>query len=421
MTRPRVAAATAAFTLGVALLPFARVWGLSLRGKDVLAADACFLVSALLLVVELVRRRRALRFSRFHALVAVCVASVALSVITSEQVGRSAVLAVQRLYAIGLAVLAFHVVADLDELRLVVRGWVAGGVLSAVLMIGGALAFFAGARTPATNPMIWNMGSLPDVGLPRVTGLMSNANAACNLLVSTAAMAVGLLAARSARPRWWLALAVLVSGAAAFTMSPGLGSLALLIGASIWLLFERSRMRVIAGVALGGAVLAAILMLLATSVRLDAGGSSPESSRLLAWQSSFATFRAHPLFGRGIGLEAATVDFATPRGVREHLTSAHNAWLSVAAQQGLVGLLSMGLLFGWLGKRAWPARLSGELPALTCGLALALFVVHGYQSLSLALENQRHFWIAAGLLAACLDGIRPVEPAQIPPTTPEPA
>lgn len=66
----------------------------------------------------------------------------------------------------------------------------------------------------------------------------------------------------------------------------------------------------------------------------------------MTWSSAFQTFLDNPINGRGIGLDAGNVNYLSPEGAQS-LGDAHELWLSVAAQQGAIGLMAILLITGW--------------------------------------------------------------------------
>lgn len=399
--------------VGVAAMPFIKPFHLRVVGKELIAADIVFIACGIAWALAVARKQVGVRRGKFLALWALCFVSLAVSLAASQDRAGSLGVFVQRSYAMGLGLLSYFVVTSHRSLVLVFRGWLTGTALMTVAMIVGAVAFFFGLRDPAVNLVLWGFGSLPNVGLPRLAGFMMNGNAACSMLAMSGGLAGGWLAAKQRPGRDWMLAAILLCAAAALTMSPGLGGLALVVGAFAWLKTRGTALGWVGRILVAGAVAAALAMLVVTM--LDPGGRGSDgslaSSRVLAWLSSLETIRAYPLLGKGVGLGVAEVHYTNVRGVDEYLTSAHNTWLSLAGQQGLVGLLCFGWLIGYVVRRAWPPVLVGSSPllaetaALRTGLLIGLGCAAGYQSLSAALENQRHLWVMLGLLAAAGEGL----------------
>jgi len=125
------------------------------------------------------------------------------------------------------------------------------------------------------------------------------------------------------------------------------------------------------------------------------------SSRVLTWTGAWHTFLAHPYLGRGLGLEVADVRYLNASGSYEMLTDAHNTWLSVMAQDGVVGLTALTLVVVTLARRIrMPDLGAPSISIVRRGLELALVGGFLYQTLSGSFENTRHVWVLMALVDA---------------------
>lgn len=108
--------------------------------------------------------------------------------------------------------------------------------------------------------------------------------------------------------------------------------------------------------------------------------------RMAYWQAAWGMFAAHPLLGVGFGNYAAVYSaYALPHW-SEPLGHAHNYYLNVAAEAGMVGLIAYVTLWGiafWQGWRAvrvtrgmWRGIAAGLL-----GTLVALSVHNGFDNL----------------------------------------
>ena len=97
----------------------------------------------------------------------------------------------------------------------------------------------------------------------------------------------------------------------------------------------------------------------------DARGVQPTSEnfavveRMAHWQAGWEMFLDHPLRGVGPGNYPAVYDRYSLPGWREALGHAHNYYLNMAAEAGLLGLLALLLVLG-LAFRALLRSLSGQ-------------------------------------------------------------
>jgi O-antigen ligase len=124
------------------------------------------------------------------------------------------------------------------------------------------------------------------------------------------------------------------------------------------------------------------------------------SGRMMTWTEALRTFSEFPIFGQGIGINAVNVQFESPSGM-QRLGDAHNGFLNIAAQCGLVGLAAFLALVVHIWRRAGPFRLPASGPGiLRLGAGLALLNGLVYQGLGGSFEDARHIWAVFGLLLA---------------------
>jgi len=254
---------------------------------------------------------------------------------------------------------------------------------------------------------------LPRGNYPRIQGFFEYPAMLCNYLsVSLMMWSAGWLPARWVR---LLSIAILITGL--FTFTPGLGGMVLSLGIWLWLyLKERNRTKQ-ASLALVAAFTLAIAVFAASALTLFSyspqGTQSPlahaqlkASHRVIAWQTAFETFVQHPILGRGVGMPVSSASYVNPSGGRETLTDAHNSYLSLAGESGLLGLLAfLGILI-FLVRGVGPLRLSGPLEVvIKTYLFLALIDAVLFQGLVGSFEDTRHLWVLFGMLAAVKEGL----------------
>ncbi|MEY4532150.1 MAG: hypothetical protein RLZZ156_2873, partial [Deinococcota bacterium] len=109
-----------------------------------------------------------------------------------------------------------------------------------------------------------------------------------------------------------------------------------------------------------------------------------------AWLENPRTF----LIGTGDLVSAMKVKFdARSSGyglTKDSLTHAHNLWIQTAGESGLLGLLAMLWLWGWVILKAWRSRDAGALALLA-----AIFVINSVDYLFFYAPVHLAFWIAA--------------------------
>jgi O-antigen ligase len=168
------------------------------------------------------------------------------------------------------------------------------------------------------------------------------------------------------RLAWLLAasitLAVFLTGSRAAYLGAGIGSLVIFV-----LLVSRTRLREIAGGFLVRAArnrakasiavlptLIALVLLPAIALRFARGGVG---IRLDLWSSALSIFTDHPLTGGGPGTWVQLKVLANPPGVPNPIFSqAHDMYVQVAAELGVVGLVALAVLLIAVGRRFAAAR-----------------------------------------------------------------
>jgi O-antigen ligase len=352
------------------------------------------------------------RWSRFHGLIALYFAAMAISVPGSEDPGRSAVKLATQLYLLSLPVILASLIGNTDELRRCLRWWLAGSALLALLAILSLLLFFFAPDHPLLAAMRFHYGTLPPGDYPRLKLSFLNANLLCNYLTVTLAILLLVRHMGWIGRRPFLLLAGGTILAALLTLSPGLGGIALALGSWGWLIW-RDKRKPLARASLAAGCAAALLFLLASAVTPIVHSTAPflialpgeltlaPSARLLLWIEAFANFLSDPLFGRGLGADAAQLRYISPSGAVQSLTDAHNMFLNLAVQCGLPGLAAMLLLIAAVLRACRPFRLATDgSNAVPPALGLTFINALAYQGLTGSFEDARHLWLLLGLFLA---------------------
>ena len=392
---------------------------LSTHGMQVVATDvlAVLLAAAWLALLAFRRRRRRWHWS-FWVLLAYC-SVLALSALTSAEPSRSAFKLVTEAYLVGLPVLTFNLIDDEEDLRRACLAWLVASLVVGLVLIVALLSYSIAPGSLLSRLLEFNLGTLPPGSYPRFRLTFVNANMLCNYL--TVALLIALAAAHSGwigRRRLLLLLAAILASAL-FTISPGLGGILLALGAWAWLLIgsrapARARLALLAGIG------AAVVFVAATAITPFLHPTAPylihvgnivvaPAARLMTWTDAARHFLAHPLLGSGIGTDAAHVFYVTPSGEPQRLTDAHNTFLSLAAQCGILGLAGIVAMLCAVARLAQPLRLEPGPAAVRTALGLAVLIGLGYEGLGGSFEDARHLWVALGLLIAAARLSRPVQ------------
>lgn len=418
--QPRAIARDPAFLFYLAFLatvPLARV-AFQIHGLPPLQICDVFLaLSYLAYGVKLVAGRARLPPVRWVLASGVYLGALALSVLLSRHShSRGLVKLVAYTPMVLLPCLTATLVDDAERLRQVVVAWLAGAAVALAVGLFDIVAFYLDPRGLGAT-LACGYGALPHLTIPRVCAPFNNPNMFANYLTITIAMVLGLVA----RPAWRWAAALACAVVVAFTLSTAIGAVAL-AGAGVLLAARRRQGgRLGTGHALLGlgAGVGALLFALATVSTLQprGGGDIPLGSRDLKlwdgprpsiWAAAWGTVEAHPVTGLGYGNDVAPVTdpraYTTadkwptvPTKLPPHDMEAHNLWLSVLGQSGIIGLAALLLLGVVLLSGLRTAELPGVLAPLPAVMRVALFAALLFHGLFAALEESRHVWAAVGI------------------------
>lgn len=373
--------------------------------------DFIFLALAAVWATLAVTGRARLRWDRAYWFIAIYLAAMLLSVPGSESARTSAVKLLTQLYLAGLAVIVSSLVENEVQLRSAVRAWLAGSAVVGAVAVLALILFGADPSSPLLQLALSLKGTLPPGNYPRLQMTFMNPNMACDYLT------VSLLLLLAARRVGWISRApfLLLLGsillAAIATISPGLGGIGLGLGIWAWLVLSNrgaARLSLLLGLA------AAILFVAAMAVTPFLHPTAPylihvplldvtlaPSGRLMIWTDAVRNFLAHPVTGRGIGIDPVLVHYLDPSGVLETSTDAHNVFLSIAVQCGIIGLAAFLVLAREMVARTLPLRVEGDAAAIVrTGVGVGLLIALLYEGLGGSFEDSRHLWVAFGLLIA---------------------
>jgi hypothetical protein len=378
---------------GVALVPVMQPWSGDAFGAVVIPADACFVAAGACWLVPLVRARFVPLRGWFPLAAIVYLGTMVVAALASPTRRDSLERVVIDAYVVGLGLLAFGFSDSAPRRDRLARAWLVGTALTVTAALVGVVLFYAGRRTPDENFAVAVFGSVPAGDYPRVRGLFLNANMLCGFLIAGLLFALAVLGTRQprvpARRRLsaWVAIGSIVL-AIGLTYSPGIGGAILAV--ALWCSYafrdrwsERMRRAVLGAGALG----AVGFVVLAATVGPRGG----------TWSDAWQTFVEHPLDGVGPGNAVA----ATIHDGRFHV-DAHDAWLNLAGQAGLLGLLGFAAVIAAVCLAAWRARPMVATPepvrAGWCAFVGAVLFV----SFTMSLEQTRYAWVLMGTVAAGL-------------------
>jgi O-antigen ligase len=383
---------------------------------EMIVADLLFLLLAAAAAIETLIGRRKLRWLPSLGALLAYVVSLAPSLLATSDMGASLFKFSTEFYLIGLAAAGAYLVDSEADLRRAVLVWLAATALVCAVGLLGLAAFATGSGGWLLDYSSFGFGSLVPGDYPRLSLTFFNANMACNYLTCSLGL---LLIARIRGYAGRVPAAVMAAAigiAAASTISPGLGGIALVAGVWIWLALPNHA--VVGRLALAGGAAVAALFVLALTFTIFPHSTAPfridlplgltlyPSGRYLTWSGALAQFLRHPLIGIGIGIPPDDVHFMAPMGMQE-LTDAHNLFLSIGAQCGIVGLIGLTAIIGFAAAQLRSGSGTDKLTRFV--LASTFLNALVYQGIGGSFEDTRHIWLLLGLLMAAvrLEATRP--------------
>jgi O-antigen ligase len=382
-----------------------------LFGMEVVVTDLVFLLTAALWVVSILFERRRIRWHPLYFALLAYLFALLISAVFSIDHSTSFSRFPAEGYLICLAGLTFNIVDSEPALKRTIFAWLVGTTLAVLLGLATVGIFYLEPNSPLLEYLTYHYGSVPVGNYPRITAGFVSASMLCNYL--NVGLVLALLAVKKAWiPRMTaiiLVLAIVI--AAAFTISIGLGGLALAVGIWIWLTPDLSK--TVRQFAFMPGCLISLLFLFVAFIALAAYPGAHAflaipaihldlmpSARVLVWADALRTFMSHPITGVGVGMPVASVIFTNTDGSQSLLTDAHNSFLSVAAQEGIVGLAAFTALVVLILKR-WIAKVRDTSSfTILAAVGLAFVCSFVYQGLTGSYEDARHLWVLMGIFMA---------------------
>ncbi|HKV44286.1 MAG TPA: O-antigen ligase family protein [bacterium] len=267
-------------------------------------------------------------------------------------------------FLVAVVVLALAILICLTD-RAKGRAFLAGLALIATAEAGIGLGQFAsGEATPA----YWLSRAFAAVIHTRIHGTLANPNVLAEFLLIGIGVSALLAMDLPGRARLLPGLTLVVAVAALpLTYSrgayAGLVVFLLTAGCLLWPVRRRAWPVLVVIVAVVGLV---TLRFPAVGLRAESVTLEPQdtaTSRLFIWRTAVRVWEAHRIWGTGIGTFNSVYSRYRPPGVLTtyaalHVPgSAHNDYLELLAETGVVGLLILGGAALWgLGQTAWRFR-----------------------------------------------------------------
>ena len=369
--------------------------------------DLVFPVLFLVWILAIAARRVSFVWHPAYVAFAVYFFALALSAVFSSQPRLSFAKLAGEGYLMLLPVVVVSVVTSADRLKVTLYAWIAGAGAPILIGLVGIVLYYFSPDTGLLREITYHYGSVPVGNFPRVSSTFVSASMFCNYLTVTLAAVAACRWQNWIRPRTAGAMVAALVLCMAFTFSIAIGGFILAGGLIAWAVIPERLARWF-GLSLG--LVSAIVFLLISpftlgvaptsslSIVIPIGALNP-SSRMLVWSDSVNRFLENPLIGSGVGTPVASVTFQNTDGSWSILTDAHNMFLNVAGQAGIVGLLALILLVIVVLPIPYRNRRDSLHPArLAFGAAfVAAFV---YDGLTGSFENARHLWVLIGMILA---------------------
>lgn len=411
----------ACWALFIVTLPLARP-ALPVGGTFAQISDLFLIAGWAIWLGRVVSGRAKLRVDRLFIAGVVYLATLGLSLATTGQLAPKLLLKLGA-YAmfVLLPVLSRDALDDEGAFDTALRAWIAGLAIAVGVGLAGIAAFYL--HRPTGEALMCGWGGIPSGNYPRLCAPFNNQSMFTNYLTASIPLLLTVGRGMMSR-RTWLAFVGATCVVALLTLSAGVGGFAIAFAAGVIgpRLLRGQPWRLVDRAVAGAAILVAgffALSMIATLQPRGAGHVSIGSRDVLLfdgmrpsiWTGAVGTIERYPVTGQGYGtLVSVTTDpraFTPPdkiplltRPIKPVRLEAHNVWLSVLGQAGLVGFAAFIWLlyeilrrFKTLRQGPWP----DELPAALFGAVAGAFFFHGFFS---AVEESRHIWALFGLLVA---------------------
>lgn len=402
------------FLLLIFTLPFVQPANLQISQLTVQFTDIIFLLVCLIFIFSILLKKIRFKVDSFFLLLLFYFTALFLSSIFSTNPQKSFVKLLGEIYLMGLCVLTFNIVRTIEFFKKVVFVWLSAMCIVSLISVLTVVLFYVAPENGLLSITLHHYGTLIPGNYPRLQTTFFYPSMLCHYL------SIGLMLLLISVKNEWLDrrffffLLAITLITLFFTLTPGLGGVGLSLGVWLWLkLKEKSKPRparfsLIAGIMLAiGFFCTSLISPIQTMTspyfvsvpyfekRLD------PSVRVLTWQSSLETFIKNPIFGKGLGTDAANVLYRDASDRTQNLRDAHQIWLNVAAESGIFGLTAFLMITLFLWRKCFPLKIEvSEKNIIKSGLAIAFLSAFIFQGLIGSFEDARHLWILFGLILA---------------------
>ncbi len=209
--------------------------------------------------------------------------------------------------------------------------------------------------------------------------------------------------------RWhWAAGALFVVGAAALLLNATRGAwlaLAVVLPLVLACCFFRARKLTVLALCfflVTGAGISQWDSFTARTATITDAQYQSNSERLLMWQSAFHMFQDHPVLGVGLGQYKSNYQekYILPEAKEREIGHAHNNFIQMAAENGVVGLAGfLVLISGFIGVSLWRFRKEKNPYALMMAMSTLALILQGLTEYNFGNSAvMKCFWLAEGCL-----------------------
>jgi len=408
--------------LFIVTLPLSR---LGIRSGSLLlqAADIFLGLAYLFFGFQVVSGRVRFRPSRLLVVSVIFWATLVVSLVANDKLGGSGAKKVVAMMAlVFLPVLVQHLVTDAERIRWVIRAWVLSLAITAAVGVFGFLAFYF--YPPVGKAMMCGYHGVPVGPYPRLCSPFLMPNLMANYLAVGLAVVVasgGLVISRNRV--LWLSLAVgfTLFFTLSVAMAGGLLAAALAYRWTSARLGKRRKLDFLLPLGAAGLMLAwtgaAVVWITPPGqghVSLGQKGDLKfwDGTRPAIWSAAARTFAENPIAGVGYAEYVAVtydpkVQIGPGRGSAQHTPlrsamEAHNVWLNVAGQAGVLGLGAFVVLLIVLLRPVFPLIRHTDPVVGSVAIAVVAGVLGAvaYHGVFAAIEEARHNWLLFGLAAS---------------------
>lgn len=406
------------FLLLIFSFVFAQPALISVKGFRILFTDVIFLFTFFFWILSLLLGKNDFRRGNFYIPLTLYLGAMFLSAVFSEDPQRSFIKLSGVFYLLGLAILAFNLVKTPETAKKIFFVWLAATFISCLISVVTLALFYIDRSNPLLLYTLSHYGTLPPGNYPRIHSTFLNANMFCNYLNVSIMPALAALRLGWIEKNVFFVFILIFSIGAFFTLSPGLGGIGLSVGLWFWLVFREKKQLMLSRLSLIFGILTAILFFLFVLATPNDNPLSPykikipvftnffvyPSERLLTWQSALENFRENPVFGRGLGMDAVDETNVIASGQIHTITDAHQLWLNLAVETGIIGLAAAFFLTIFFLRAVKPLHFCKNLNSVwRISLALAFVGAFIYQGLSGSFEDARHLWMLIGLAGSFME------------------